>query len=108
MKRLLLAGVLALAAVPALADSISLTATCDGVACGAAFSPVGTLNVNNQAFGIFNLNTLSINSQSFLVAPGVLVTNTLDVDQGTSGNLTLVLDVIANGLDPGRVVAVHN
>lgn len=90
-------GSLALAA-PALADSISLTATCDGVACGSASSPNGTLDVNNQAFGIFNLNTLSINSATFLVPPGVLSTNTLDVDQNTGGNHTLVLDIVASGL----------
>jgi hypothetical protein len=99
MKRLLLASVFAVAAVPALADSISLTATCDGVFCGAASSPVGSLNINNQAFGsVFNLNTLSINSQTFLVAPGILTTNTLDVDQNVAGNHTLVLDITANGL----------
>lgn len=98
MKKFLLAGVFALAVGPALADSITLTATCDGIACGAASSPVGTLNINNQAFGIFNLNTLSINSATFLVPPGVLSTNTLDVDQATAGNHTLVLDITANAL----------
>jgi len=99
MKAFLLASVLAFAVGPALADSIQLTATCDAVACGSAFSPVGTLNINNQAFGsVFNLNTLSINSETFLVAPGVLTTNTLDVDQSVAGNHTLVLDIIANGL----------
>jgi hypothetical protein len=99
MKRILLATALAAAlASPALADSITLTATCDGVACGGAASADGNLDVNNQAFGIFNLNTLTINSQQFLAAPGVLSTNTLDVDQMMSGNHTLVLDITANGL----------
>jgi hypothetical protein len=99
MKKLLLASVFALAVGPALADSITLTATCDGIACGSASSPDGSLNVNNQSFGgVFNLNTLSINSAEFLVPPGVLVTNTLDVDQSAGGNHTLVLDITANGL----------
>jgi hypothetical protein len=100
MKRLLLAAVAvsALTAGPALSDSISLTATCDGVACGSASSPDGSLTVTNQSFGTFNLNSLSINSETFLAPPGVLSSNTLDVDQTTLGNHTLVLDIVASGL----------
>lgn len=98
MKRLLLASVFALAVGPALADSIQLTAKCDNVVCGLASSANGTLDVSDQAFGIFNLNSLSINSQSFLAPPNILSTNTLDVDQNTSGNHTLVLDIVASGL----------
>lgn len=100
MKAFLLAsvGALALAVGPALADSITLTAKCDNVVCGLASSANGTLDVSDQAFGIFNLNSLSINSQSFLAPPNILSTNTLDVDQNTSGNHTLVLDIVASGL----------
>lgn len=98
MKKLLLASVFALAVGPALADSITLTATCDGVACGSASSTNGTLDVSDQDFGLFNLNSLTINSQTFLAPPGVLTSNTLDVDQNVSGNHTLVLDITASGL----------
>jgi hypothetical protein len=98
MKKLLLASVFALAVSPALADAISLTATVDGVAAGSASSPDGSLTVTNQSFGAFNLNSLSINSQTFLAPPGVLSSNTLDVDQTTTGNHTLVLDITATGL----------
>jgi hypothetical protein len=98
MKKLLLASVFALAVSPALADAINLTATVDGVAAGSASSPDGSLTVTNQSFGAFNLNSLSINSQTFLSPPGVLSSNTLDVDQTTTGNHTLVLDIVATGL----------
>jgi hypothetical protein len=99
MKKLLLASAFALATVPALADAINLTATCDGVLCGLASSPNGTLDISDQAFGsVFNLNSLSINSATFLAAPGVLSTNTLDVDQNTTGTHTLVIDITASGL----------
>lgn len=98
MKKLLLASVFALAVGPALADSIQLTATCDGITCGLASSGDGTLDISDQAFGIFNLNSLSINSQTFLAPPGILSTNTLDVDQGTGGSHSLVLDIVASGL----------
>jgi len=98
MKSLVLASVLALAAVPAFADAISLTATCDNVVCGTASSPNGTLDISDQAFGPFNLNSLSINSATFLAPPGVLSTNTLDVDQTMLGTHTLTLDIVASGL----------
>jgi hypothetical protein len=98
MKKLLLASVFALAVGPAFADAINLTATVDGVAAGSASSPDGSLTVTNQSFGAFNLNSLSINSQTFLSSPGVLSSNTLDVDQTTTGNHTLQLDIVATGL----------
>jgi hypothetical protein len=88
----------ALMASAAYADAINLTATVDGVAAGSASSPDGSLTVTNQSFGAFNLNSLSINSQTFLAPPGVLSSNTLDVDQTTTGNHTLVLDIVATGL----------
>jgi hypothetical protein len=56
------------------------------------------LTVTNQSFGAFNLNSLSINSQTFLSSPGVLSSNTLDVDQTTTGTHTLQLDIVATGL----------
>jgi hypothetical protein len=88
----------ALAVGPAMADAINLTATVDGVAAGSASSPDGSLTVTNQSFGVFNLNSLSINSETFLAPPGVLSSNTLDVDQTALGNHTLQLDIIATGL----------
>jgi hypothetical protein len=87
-----------LAISPALADAINLTATVDGLAAGSASSPDGSLTITNQAFGVFNLNSLSINSETFLAPPGVLSSNTLDVDQSTTGSHTLVLDITATGL----------
>jgi hypothetical protein len=98
MKKLLLASVFALAVGPAFADAINLTATVDGAAAGSASSPDGSLTVTNQSFGVFNLNSLSINSETFLAPPGILSSNTLDVDQTTTGTHTLVLDITATGL----------
>jgi hypothetical protein len=98
MKKILLASVFALAVGPAMADAINLTATVDGVVAGSVASPDGSLTVTNQSFGIFNLNSLSINSETFLAAPNILASNTLDVDQSTSGSHTLVLDIVATGL----------
>jgi hypothetical protein len=104
MKKLLLASVFALAVGPALADSISLTATVDGGAPTVINSPDGSLTVTNQSFGVFNLNSLSINSETFLAPPGVLSSNTLDVDQSTTGTHTLALDIIASGLSGPNAV----
>jgi hypothetical protein len=101
MKRLLMAATasVALLSAPALADSITLTATCDGVTCGLASSASGTLDIADQAFGsVFNLNSLSINSAQFLAPPDVLNTNTLDVAQNATGAHTLVLDIVASNL----------
>jgi hypothetical protein len=98
MKKLLLASVFALAVGPAMADAINLTATVDGVVAGNVSSPDGSLTVTNQSFGVFNLNSLSINSETFLAPPGILSSNTLDVDQTALGSHTLVLDIVATGL----------
>jgi hypothetical protein len=109
-KALLLAGVFAFAAVPALADSIALTASVDGSVVNTSTSPDGTLDINNQSFGpIFNLNSLTINSQEFLTAPDILKTNTLDVAQDASGSHQLVIDIRAFGLaGPGALTALLN
>jgi hypothetical protein len=99
LKSLALASVAVLAlSAAARADAINLTATVDGVAAGSASSPDGSLTVTNQSFGAFNLNSLSINSQTFLSSPGVLSSNTIDVDQNTTGSHTLQLDIVATGL----------
>jgi hypothetical protein len=102
MKRLLLATTAAalMLSAPAFADTISLSGSVDGVNFGPLTSPDGTLNVLNQSVGtgIFDLNTVTINSESFLAAPGILATNTLNVDQTTAGNHTLILDIKAMGL----------
>ena len=100
MKRLLLATT-ALLAMTALAraDAITATATVDGTIVAVESAAGGTLDVNNQAFGHdFNLNTLTLNSQTQLASPGVLSTNTFDVNQTVGGMHTLVLDIIASGL----------
>jgi hypothetical protein len=93
-----LAAASALSMSAAYADAINLTATVDGVAAGSASSPDGSLTVTNQSFGVFNLNSLSINSETFLAPPGILSSNTLDVDQTATGTHTLVLDITATGL----------
>jgi PEP-CTERM motif len=99
MKRFLFATVFALAAGPALADTIVATAKVDNVLVATQTSASGTLNVSNQSFGpIFNLNSLSINSESFLASPDILATNTLDVNQTVGGTHTLVIDIVAAGL----------
>ena len=100
MKRFLLATT-ALLAMTALAraDAITATATVDGTVVAVESAAGGTLDVTNQAFGAaFNLNSLTINSESMLAAPGVLTTNTFDVNQTMGGNHTLVLDIVASGL----------
>jgi hypothetical protein len=57
------------------------------------------LDVSNQAFGsVFNLNSLTINAQSFLAFPDIFSTNTLDVNQNAGGTHQLVINVTANGL----------
>ena len=47
---------------------------------------------------MFNLNTLTLNSQSSLAPPDILDSNTLNVDQNTGGTHTLALDIVASGL----------
>ena len=84
---------------PAWADNIVLTATVDGIVVDTITSINGNLNVTNASFGpFFNLNTLTINSATFLAPPGILSTNTLDVNQSGTGDHTLVLDIQAQGL----------
>jgi hypothetical protein len=104
----MLAGVFALAVGPALADTIIATAKVDNVLVATETSASGTLNVSNQSFGpIFNLNSLSINSESFLAPPDLLSTNTLDVNQTLGGSHSLVLDITAFGLSgPNSLAAL--
>jgi hypothetical protein len=101
MKRLLLGtAILLVVAIPAAADNITLTATADGVLVDTINSGgLPTLDVSNVAFGgVFNNNSLTINSAGALAAPGKLDGNTIDVDAATGGNHTLVLDITATGL----------
>ena len=101
MKKLLATtAILAALAMPAWADTISVSGSVDAVAFGPLNSANGTLNIANQSVGtgIFNLNTLTIDSETFLAAPGVLDTNTINVDQNIGGNHTLILDIKAFGL----------
>lgn len=108
MRRALLAGVLALAAASAWADNITLTATVDGVLIDTITSSDGTLNPANVSFGPdYNLNSLNIDSETFLAPPGIIHTNTINVDQNVSGSHQLVLDIKADGLvGPGAVTAL--
>jgi hypothetical protein len=80
------------------ADAIALTATVDGTLVASAASINGTLSIVNQQFGVFNLNSLDINSATFLAAPDILKTNTLDVGQSITGNHQLIIDIKAAGL----------
>jgi len=99
VKKLLLASVVfAMAAVPALADVITLTATVDGSPAGSASSNTGQLDVTGVALGAFTLNTITANSQAVLPAPGLLFTNSLNLQQQDLGNHTLQLDIVATGL----------
>jgi hypothetical protein len=99
-KTFLLATSAVLASAPASADDIVLSATVDGGVPTIITSVDGNLNVNSQSFGAdFDLNTLSINAgPGFLAAPGILNTNTLDVNQVVTGSHTLVLDILARNL----------
>jgi hypothetical protein len=91
-KLLLLSAALLLAASPALADSISVLVQENGSTVGSASSADGTLNIEGQSYGTFNLNTLTINDASFLAPPGILSTNTLNVAQAVQ-TMTNVLDI---------------
>ena len=88
-----------------LADSIVATARVDGVLVATENSADGNLNVSSQSFGpLFNLNSLSINTESFLAPPGLMSTNTLDVGQNLSGIHQLVIDIVGLGLvGPGAI-----
>jgi hypothetical protein len=100
MKKLLLAATTMLAlSAPALAETIVATAKVDNVVVAVQSSASGTLNVVNQSFGpVFNLNTLTIDSQSVLALPGILSTNTFNVNQLVGGTHDLVIDIVAAGL----------
>lgn len=100
MRKLLLAtAALGAMCAPALADSLIVSAFVDGSLVSTQTSADGNLNIGSQSFGPdFNLNSLSINSETFLAAPDLLSTNTLDVNQNVSGNHTLVINVRALGL----------
>ena len=100
MKQLVFAtAVLMALSAPAFADAIMLSASVDGSNVATASSPNGTLNIEDQAFGLdFNLNTVTINSQSDLAGSGILRTNTLDINQTAVGNHQLIIDITATGL----------
>lgn len=107
MRKLLLAGAMLLAG-PAMADNITLTATVDGTLIDTITSSDGTLNPTNVSFGPdYNLNSLTIDSSTFLAPPGIIHTNTINVDQNVSGSHQLVLDIKADGLvGPGAITAL--
>jgi hypothetical protein len=99
MKKLLVTTALLALSVPALADTIVATARVDGTLEQTATSINGVLSLNGAIpGGIFTLNQLSADSQSVLPAPGILTTNTLNLQQTATGSHTLVIDVIASGL----------
>jgi len=105
MKRLLTtaASILVLAA-PACADVIDVFATVDGGAPAHTSSATGQLIISAVALGPFSLNSVVINSEATLPAPGILNTNTLNLNQTVGGNHTLVLDIVASGLaGPGAL-----
>jgi hypothetical protein len=105
MKKLLLACVVALAACsPALADVIDVFATVDALPPAHTSSATGQLVIVGVALPFFSLNTVVINSQATLPAPGILDTNSLNLNQTVGGDHTLVLDIIASGLTgPGSL-----
>ncbi len=100
MKKLLLTTVALVAlSAPALADNIIATARVDGSLVSTSNSASGSLNIVNQSYGpIFNLNSLTANSQAVLATPGILTTNTFNVNQLLGGTHDLVIDVLAIGL----------
>lgn len=99
MKQLLYASVALLAlATAARADTITATAVVDGGAPQSTSSASGTLNIVGVALGPFSFNTISANSQSTLPAPGILTTNSLDLQQTAAGSHVLVLDIVASQL----------
>jgi hypothetical protein len=110
MRKILLATAAALAlSGAAKADSIVINVSVDGVLINSVTSPGGTFSFVNQAFGVFNLNTVTITTQSALAQPGVLSTNSLDVAQTATGNHTLKLDIMATGVTgPGALEPVDS
>lgn len=107
MKRYMLTGAAALVLLigPARADIIDLFATVDGGAPAHAQSVTGTLNVINAALGPFTLNTVNATSQSVLPPPGILDTNSLNLQQTNTGSHQLILDIIASQLTGPNVLA---
>jgi hypothetical protein len=86
------------------ADTITLTATVDALAPVTASSLTGQLDITGAALPFFTLNTVTANSQTVLPAPGILDTNTLNLQQTATGNHRLVLDIVASGLTgPGAL-----
>ena len=100
MRKLLLASVAVMAlSAPAMAETILAIAKVDGTTVSTSNSSSGTLNIVNQAFGpIFNLNSLTVDSQSVLAFPGLLTSNTFNVNQTIGGSHDLVIDIVAVGL----------
>jgi hypothetical protein len=108
MNRIVLAGSILLAlALPASADVITLNATVDGVAAGSTSSNTGQLDVTGVALGPFSLNTITADSKIVLPFPGILNTNTLNLQQSDTGNHSLILDIIASSLSgPGLLQSI--
>lgn len=100
MRQLLYAftALAALAVSPALADTITATAAVDGGAPQISTSSTGTLNIVGGSIGPFSFNTVSANSQVTLPSPGILTTNSLNLQQTAAGGHTLVLDILASQL----------
>ena len=106
MRKLLLSCALALATSPALADVITLTANVDGGAIEfTTSSSTGILTATGAIpGGIFTLNSVTATSQVLLPAPGILDTNTLNLQQTNTGSHSLVIDIIASVLvGPGAL-----
>jgi hypothetical protein len=100
MRQVLLVTLAALAlSTPAFADSIGLVAKVDGTTVATDNSLIGTLNVADQFWGLdFDLNSVTANSQSLLTAPDVFKTQTLNINQLTTGSHTLTIAITANDL----------
>ena len=107
MRQLLyaLTAVAALAVSPALADTITATATVDGGLTQTSTSSTGTLNIVGGSIGPFSFNTVSANSQITLPAPGILTTNSLNLQQTAPGSHQLVLDITASQLTGTNALA---
>lgn len=99
-QHLLLASAAALVLLvsPVRADVIDLFATVDGGAPSHTQSVDGTLDVIGVALGPFSLNTIHATSQVVLPPPGILDTNTLNLQQTNTGSHTLIIDIIASQL----------
>jgi hypothetical protein len=100
MKKLLLATVaLVTLAAPAWADNIIATVKVDNVVVDISTSAGSSLNIVDQSFGpVFNNNTISVGTQAGLAAPGILTTNTFNVNQTIGGVHDLVIDIVGLGL----------